>query len=161
MNPPGGGRPHDDTVAVRPGKHLGGRLLRFFGVAEHPNAATLRAFYGCFNHEDYVERVKAFLAPDVVWHVAGDNPLAGEFRGPDAVTDQMLRYAEHSHGTLRLDTSIMAADSHAVAIHNASASRPGLEYSAHEGDVFHLENERITEFWSFSEDQQATDRIWS
>lgn len=97
----------------------------------------------------------------MVWHVAGNNPLAGEFRGPGAVTDQMLRCAEHSRGTLRLDTSIMATDSHAVAIHNASASQSGLEYRAHEVDVFHLEDEQITEFWSFSEDQQATDRFWS
>ena len=130
-------------------------------MPEHSNADMLHAFYACFEHGDYVALVKAFLAPSVVWHVAGNNPLAGEFRGPDAVTDQMLRYAEHSGGTLRVDTSIMATDSHAVAVHRATASRPGVEYSAHEIDVFHVAGDRITEFWSFSEDQEATDRIWS
>lgn len=130
-------------------------------MSEHPNAQTLRAFYACFENDDYVTRVKAFLAPWVVWHVAGDNPLAGEFQGPDAVANQMRRYEQHSRGTLRLDTSIMATDTHAVAVHAATASIPGFTYHAHEIDVFHVADGMITEFWSFSEDQAATDRIWS
>jgi ketosteroid isomerase-like protein len=48
-----------------------------------PKAETLRAFYSCFDREDWVSQVKAFLAPAVVWHVTGDNPLAGNFSGPD------------------------------------------------------------------------------
>ncbi len=52
----------------------------------------------------------------------------------------------------------MATVTHAVAIHVATASVPG---SAHEVDVFHIQNGMITEFWSFSEDQAGTDRLWS
>jgi len=130
-------------------------------VSEHPNAETLRAFYSCFDGEDWVSQVKAFLTPAVVWHVTGDNSLAGNFSGPDAVTEQMLRYQDRSHGTLRLNTSIMATVTHAVAIHVATASVPGFAYSAHEVDVFHIQNGMITEFWSFSEDQAGTDRLWS
>lgn len=81
-----------------------------------PTPGHCGRLYACFDNEDYATRVKAFLAPSVVWHVAGNNPLSGDFRGPDAVADQMLRYERHSRGTLRLDTSIMASDSHAVAI---------------------------------------------
>lgn len=73
----------------------------------------------------------------------------------------MLRYQDRSHGTLRLNTSIMATDTHAVAIHVANASVPGFAYSAHEVNVFHIQNGMITEFWSFSEDQAGTDRLWS
>lgn len=32
---------------------------------------------------------------------------------------------------------------------------------AHEVDIFHVEHELITELWSFSENQMATDRFWS
>jgi len=28
-------------------------------------------------------------------------------------------------------------------------------------DVFHIQNRMITDFWSFSEDQARTDRLWS
>jgi ketosteroid isomerase-like protein len=130
-------------------------------MSEHVNAETLRAFSSCFDNEHYATRVKTFFSPSVVWHVAGDNLLSGDFLGPDAVADQMLRYQRHSRGTLRLDTSIMANDTHAVAIHLATASVPGLTYNAPEVDVFHVEDGLITEFWAFSEDQAATDRLWS
>ncbi|HXT43883.1 MAG TPA: hypothetical protein VN748_07160 [Pseudonocardiaceae bacterium] len=33
-------------------------------------------------------------------------------------------------------------------------------YDAHVVDVFHVHDGLITKFWSFSEDQAATDRIW-
>jgi limonene-1,2-epoxide hydrolase len=105
-------------------------------MPEHANAQRLRAFYSCFEHADYPARVREFLAPCVVWH--GDNPFAGDFRGLDAVTEQMLRYEDHSRGTLRLDTSIMANDTHAVAIHTATASIPDVTYSAHKWTSFTL-----------------------
>lgn len=130
-------------------------------MSEHPNAETLRAFYACFANDDYATGVKAFLAPTVVWHVAGNNTLSGDFESPDAVVAQMRRYQRHSRGTLRLDTSIVATDTHGVAIHDATASVPGFTYNAHEVDVFHIRDGLITEFWSFSEDQAATDRLWS
>lgn len=96
-----------------------------------------------------------------MWHVASNNQLAGDYIGPNAVAAQMQRYEQHSRGTLRLETSIAATDSHAIAIHSATAAGAEFMYAAHEVDVLHVGDGRITEFWSFSEDQDATDRIWS
>ena len=115
------------------------------------------SFYTVFEDEHYEAKVRRYLRSDVRWHVAGANPLAGDFVGVDAVLAAMRSFAEHSHYTLRLDTKTVFADrAHAVAIHWASAQRPGIEYAAHEIDVFHVEDGRISEFWSFSEDQTAT-----
>jgi ketosteroid isomerase-like protein len=98
----------------------------------------------------------------VKWHVAGTNPLAGDFIGIDAVLGAMRRYDEHSQHTLRLDTrSVFADEHHAIAVHWATAHREGFIYQAHEIDVFHLSGGLITELWSFSEDQDATDELWS
>jgi hypothetical protein len=36
----------------------------------------------------------------------------------------------------------------------------GARYDTHEVDVFHIDGNLITEFWSFSENQEATDRLW-
>jgi ketosteroid isomerase-like protein len=131
-------------------------------VAEHPNILVVREFYKAFESDDAETAVRGFLGPGITWHVAGDNTLAGTFHGPDQVWNAMTRYGEHSHGTLRLDTrSVFADDEHAVAIHRATAKVPGFDYHAHEVDVFHISGKRITEMWSFSEDQAATDRVWS
>jgi uncharacterized protein len=131
-------------------------------LSEHPNALLIRSFYAAATSPEFETNVPEFLREDVVWHVSGDNPLAGEFAGVSAVLDAMRSFAAHSQGTLRLETrSVFADDNHAIAVHSATADRADLNYRAHEIDVFHISNGRITEFWSFSEDQGATDAFWS
>lgn len=124
--------------------------------------AVVRDFYDAFVGDDYEARVRRFLDEGVVWYVAGSNPLAGTFLGPDEVLAAMRRYGQHSGHSLRLDTrSILADEEHVVAIHHATARRGDFRYEAHEIDVFHLDGERIVAMWSFSEDQAATDALWS
>lgn len=125
-------------------------------------AEVVEAFYKAFQHPHYESLVASFLDSGVVWHVAGDNPLAGTFRGVDEVQVAMRRYGEVSGGSLRLDTqSILEGGGHVVAIHEATAERGALKYRAHEIDIFHVEDDRIVSIWSFSEDQAATDKYWS
>jgi ketosteroid isomerase-like protein len=82
-----------------------------------------------------------------MWHVAGNNPLAGTFRGVAEVLGAMRAYAEGSAGTLRLDTqTVLAGAEHVIAIHNATAEVFEVEYRAHEVDIFHLRGDRIAEF---------------
>jgi uncharacterized protein len=124
--------------------------------------AVVRAFYDAFASESYNAAVREFLHEGIVWQVAGSNPLAGTFIGRDQVLAAMASYGEHSDHTLKLDnTSILGDDEHVVAIHHARASRGRLEYEAHEIDVFHVDRGRIVAMWSFSEDQAATDAMWS
>ncbi len=99
-------------------------------MPEHPKARVLRQFYDAFESEDPETAVRRFLDPEIRWHVAGKNPLAGTFNGPDQVWNAMTRYSEHSHETLRLDTrSVFADDEHAVAIHLATAQARGRQLS--------------------------------
>jgi ketosteroid isomerase-like protein len=131
-------------------------------VTPEEDAATVRAFYASFDERPYEQSIAPFLHEDVVWHVAGDNRLAGTYRGISDVLAAMRSYAEASADTLRLDTqTVLAGAGHVVAIHAATAAVAGFDYQAHEVDVFHLHGGRIAAFWSFSEDQDATDRLWS
>jgi uncharacterized protein len=131
-------------------------------LSEHRNASLVKRFYEAFSSEDWRTNVAQCLDRNVVWHVAGDNPLAGDFVGIDGVLGAMRRYSEHSGGSLVLDTkAVFADDDHAIAVHSATAQRSEFSYRAHEIDVFHVGADRILEFWSFSEDQTATDTLWS
>jgi ketosteroid isomerase-like protein len=131
-------------------------------VTAEDDATTVREFYASFDGRPYEASIAPFLHADVVWHVAGNNPLAGTFSGVPQVLGAMRAYAEGSAGTLRLNTeAVLAGAGHVVAIHDATADVLGLAYRAHEVDVFHLRGGRIAEFWSFSEDQEVTDDIWS
>ncbi len=122
---------------------------------------ALERFYDAFSHEDYGPYVLSCLDKDVIWHIAGDNPLARDVVGAAAVVERMREYGKRSKQTLNLKTSLTATATHGIAVHEATAQNDGFEYRAHEIDVFHIHDGRITEFWSFSEDQKATDRMWS
>jgi len=144
-------------------RHAGG-VSQHFGEKPPPaeNVAVVRSLYSAFKAEGHEAVIRRLLSPRVVWHVAGENPLAGTFRGHTQVFEAMRRYAARSEGTLRLQTQAILGDGvHVVALHTATATRPGVHYSAHEIDVFHVEHGTITEMWSFSEDQAATDAMWS
>ena len=56
---------------------------------------------------------------------------------------------------------VVANDQHAVALLRAKGERRGKRYDALEIDVFHIRDGKVTEFWSFSEDQRVTDEFWS
>ncbi len=125
------------------------------------NVKVLESFYAAFSNEDYGPYVASYLSKDVIWHIAGNNPLAGDVFGADAVLERMKDFSSCSRQTLNLKTSVTATATHGIAIHEATAQNGGFDYSAHEIDVFHIQNGLITEFWSFSEDQKATDRMWA
>ena len=129
---------------------------------EPAGVAAVRSFYASIGHRPYEETVTPFLDEGVVWHVAGAHALAGTFRGVPAVLSAMRSFGSASAGSLLLNTrTLLGDDRHVVAIHEATASCGEYEYAAHEVDVFHVADGRITEFWSFSEDQAATDRLWN
>jgi len=102
------------------------------------------------------------FAPEAVWHVEGNNPLAGEHRGRDALFAAFRAYETSSQGTLRVRlVSVTANDEYALAVLHATGTRNGNPYECFEYDVYKIANGAIAEFWSFSSNQKATDAFWS
>ena len=131
-------------------------------VDETSGVATVRGFYAAIGDRPYEETVSPFLDEQVVWHVARSNPFSGTFHGIRAVLDAMRNFGSASKGSLKLDTrTLLGDDRHVIAIHEATATVGEYEYAAQEVDVFHVSRGRITKFWSFSEDQAATDWLWT
>ncbi len=127
-------------------------------MADHPNAALIRKMYDAFIRGDYIPTLTEILSEDVVWHLPGAGPFAGDHRGRDAVFAAM----GHFDGSVQLELhDVLANDEHAVALLRARGSRKGKEYDALEIDIFHISDGKVTEFWSFSEDQRLTDEYWS
>ncbi len=130
-------------------------------MAEHPNVNLIRRGYQAFAKGDMAALAQIF-AEDVVWHSPGRNPVSGIHKGREAVFAGFAKFFELSGGTLKLDThAILADDEHAVALNRAMASRAGKMLDELGADVFHMRNGKITEFWSFSEDQRVEDEFWS
>jgi ketosteroid isomerase-like protein len=131
-------------------------------MAEHPNIQRLREGYDAFARGD-LDALRERFAPDIVWHIGGNSPLAGDYKGHDEVFGYFMKLAEMTGGTLKLEIhDLLANDTHAVALTRGSAQREGKSLDMNQVHVFHVNDEgKITEFWGFPEDQAAADAFLS
>src|SRR5919109_1551735 len=125
----------------------------------HPNEEITRKAYAAFSAGD-MDTVASIMAPDLVWHVLGRNPLSGDYRGVEQSLQFLGRLVEMTSGTLRVEVhDVLANDDHAVALVRSSAERGGRSYDANEAHVANYRDGHLTEFWPLSSDQQALDDL--
>ena len=130
-------------------------------MEQHPNVARTRDAYEAFSRGD-LDAVGAQLTDDVVWHVAGNSPLAGDYKGQDEIFGFFGRLFEMSEGTLKLEVhDILANDEHATVLVHMTAKRGDRMIDQNAVHVFEIVDGKTKEFWSFEEDQRAQDEFWS
>ena len=130
-------------------------------MADHPNAVLIKKGHAAFTTGDMATLTDIF-ADDVVWHLFGNNQLSGVYRGRDAVFATFAKTAELSGGTFISEVhDVVANDEHAVMLTQVTATREGRSMDSMDTDVFHVKDGKVTEFWSFVEDDHKTDAFWS
>ena len=129
-------------------------------MREHPNAALIRRALESLVAGDLATFSTAF-ADDVIWHVPGDGPLAGEYRGVPALFALFGRQEGLSDGTLRLELrDVMASADHAVAWQQITARRDGFLLDVTEALVFQIRDGKVAEVWQRT-DQYVVDDFFS
>jgi uncharacterized protein len=131
-------------------------------TAQHVNIQRSRRAYEAFGKGD-MATVSELMADDVLWHVGGNNPLSGEYKGKDAVFGFFGKLMELTGGTFKLDVhDILANDEHSVTLVSVTAEKAGKKFEGRAVHVTHPDAEgRVKEFWSFDEDQAAGDAFFS
>jgi len=130
-------------------------------MAEHPNAALLRKAHEAFSKGDMATLTEV-IAEDTPWHIAGKGPLAGEYKGREAVFGFFKKINELSGGTFKMeDHDILGTDDHVVALTKMGATRAGKTLNTNFCEVAHWRNGQIVEDWLFAYDQYAFDDFWS
>lgn len=131
------------------------------GIADHPNVQRLRDAYAAFGSGD-LDTVTASWTDDVVWHVSGNSPLAGDYKGQEEILGLFGRLAQESGGTLKIELhDVLANDEHAVALCTLTAQRNGKSMEMNAVHVFHTEGDKVKEFWGFNEDDSRADEFWA
>ena len=121
-------------------------------MADHPNAAALRAAAERAEQSGDLMSGVDMLADDVVWHEIGsDHPI----RGKQALMERMSGLSEG--GSITTEThDIVANDEHAVQLVTATATMGDKQLVYRTAEIFHMKDGKVTERWAFSDD---TDRI--
>jgi hypothetical protein len=131
-------------------------------MADHPNAARVREGFAAWNRGDF-DTVREYLADDVVWHVGGDHPLSGDYRGRDAVLDYQAKVMQLTGDTLRGEPiDVLANDRHAGIFMRITGERDGKQLDVVLAQALELDEQgRWIEYWALADEQDAVDAFWS
>jgi ketosteroid isomerase-like protein len=130
-------------------------------MTDHPNLVLIQRGYAAYGAGD-MDTINELFADDVVWHVAGRSPLAGDYAGKEQVFGFFGKLQALSDGTSAVEVhDLLANDEHGVAIVTESATRNGQTHRGRATHVFHLLDGKVTEFWDAQVDQYAADEFWS
>ncbi len=127
----------------------------------HQNVELLRTGYAAFEKGD-MDTIRGLFADDVVAHIPGRSPLAGDYKGAEEVLGFLGKLFELSGGTYKSDThAFLADDEHGTVLSTQTADREGKRLNSKSIEVYHFGNGKITEFWSLTDSQYEDDEFWS
>lgn len=110
-----------------------------------------------------LEALERVLADDVVYHIPGRSPVAGDYRGRDAVLDLWARQKVYMNGRFFAVEfiDILASDDHVVAV-TAGQGRAGEHTVETRGaNIYRIIDDRIVECWPLYGDMAAFDEFWA
>ena len=126
------------------------------------NAELLRIGYEDFVAGD-VPAVLAIFAEDITWHIAGRNPLAGDYSGHDEVLSFFQKLGEGSNGTFTVTVQdiIDNGDETVVALVTHLAQRDDAKRNTPAVHVWQVQDGKCTSHVSYVYDVHAWDAFWS
>jgi len=128
----------------------------------HPNEGLVRAASAAFGRGDVAALRNQFLHNDVVWHIAGTGPLAGDYTGAAEVIGLLTKIAQLAGGSVRPDLhDVLVSNDHTVALATIRAQRAGKHLQLNLVHVIHSEDGKATEIWTHSSDPAGAAHFWS
>ena len=108
------------------------------------------------------EPVAALLAEDIVWHVPGRSPIAGEHRGKAAVLDYFRLRRDIADASMEMhDRGGYADDEAVVRLVDGVARIGGEEVRWRTAGVYRVAGGVVAEVWLVPLDLDAFDAIWA
>jgi ketosteroid isomerase-like protein len=109
------------------------------------------------------EAVRALLAEDFVWHVPGNNAIAGVYRGRDEVLAYFRRRRRIAGNTMRLHPGeiMVGQGDYVAALTEGAATLGGAEYRWGTVGLYRIRDGLIAACWLLPLDPEALDRVWS
>ena len=128
---------------------------------EYPNASLMRRAGELLIAGDF-EGFLGLHTEDVVMHVAGDSPLAGDHKGRQgvaAVFQKEMSLLDAPPQFTRHDD--LGSDEHAVSLFIQTMSRNGRTLQARQTIVAHVRDGMLAEVWFQPEDQAVFDEFFA
>ena len=127
-----------------------------------PNQDLVRAASAAFGRGEMSALQDQYFAPNIVWHIAGTGPLAGDYQGVAQVMGLLGKVAALAGNTVQPELhDVLVSPDHTVALTSIRAERGGKQLQLNLVHVIHSENGKATEVWTQSSDPAAAAEFWS
>ena len=125
-------------------------------MADHPNAAAIRALAEEVEQSGDMTRVFDMVSDDIVWHEIGsDEPL----RGKQALIERFTGMPEGA--SIKTEThDVVANDEHAIQLVTATATMGDQELVYRTAEIYHMRDGKVTERWAFSDDTERINKFF-
>jgi ketosteroid isomerase-like protein len=122
----------------------------------------VRRGYAAFNSGDF-DTLRSIFAKDVAQQVPGTSPLAGAYKGVDAVLGYYGRLAELTDGHLRADLIDVFGDGqgHVTSLHQTTAVRNGVTRVSRGVIIFTFLGDRATDLVELHSDLPGDDAFFA
>ena len=131
-------------------------------IADDANMALVRRGYAAFNAGD-LGTLRELLSHDVAQHVPGQSPLAGAYKGIEAVLSYYAKLAELTDGTMSVELIDLHTDggAHVMAIHESTATRNGTTRVSSGSILFTLLAGRVVDMMELRGDLDGDDAFFA
>jgi uncharacterized protein len=109
------------------------------------------------------DQLHEVLTDDILWVVPGDNAIAGEYRGIEAVLDYFDRRRDLADRTFRMHPGdlLVGEGNHVAALTDGTATIGGVERRWSTVGLYELRGDRVAACWLLPLDPTAFDAIWA
>jgi hypothetical protein len=125
---------------------------------EHPNATAYRRTADAFRAGD-LDAIGTLIAADVIWHVPGGHPMAGDLHGRDALLAWLAKVA--TLGFRLTEHDVFGNDEHVCALSIMGAHRGDLDVETRVVSIFHYRDGQQLERWFYPDDPAVWDQIFT
>jgi ketosteroid isomerase-like protein len=129
--------------------------------AKHPNIEVFERVYETFTTGD-MDKLAELIAPDVVWHVPGDNLISGTYTSREAIFGCFNKIFELSQGSYKpVLLDILADDKYTVALLHATARHREATLDQDYAFIMRIRDGQIAELWEAWTEGPAWNEFWS
>ena len=134
--------------------------LRAFTARDHPSGKLLKDAHEAFQQGD-LEALFGLMTPDCAWHMPGDNVLAGDFVGREAILGSFAALQANVDAYWAYPLDYFDSDDHVVLVALVRATRGTKTLETRECLLWRLDGGKLAEVWHMALDEKAWDAFFS
>ena len=129
-------------------------------MSEDAYQSLMRRAYEDFERGD-LDLLRTVMADEVTWHEPGRSPLAGDYKGPEAVLQFLAELRRRSAGTFRVEVlDVISEPERVVVFQRETAEMNGRTLDAIAVLDFEVHHQKITEVTVYQADTYQFDEFW-